>query len=248
MRKNNGVLNVPRTKFHINETRLDSIALEIVWERDKELWREEVVRKYPVFGSMQIWNFEEARKILEQIYVDRQNELLQAQQRFASWWSGIEIDWYPFLTDIFDLKNEEDIYYNAHIGIAPIFPRDIEEGSFLVPLYADRQDILRISAHETSHFVFYPKLKEVNFTDSPSEKHIWIISEILVPLLFGDKRAIAILGQMPQSSYMCKQSLIEKYREIYLERAEGKTSAEEFIKCLFEVKIKNEELDPKYFD
>lgn len=248
MRKNNGVLNVPRTKFHINETRLDSIALEIVWERDKELWREEVIRKYPAFGSMQIWNSEEVKEILRHIYFDRQNELLQAQQRFASWWSGIEIDWYLLLTDIFDLKNEEDICYNAHIGIAPIFPRDIEERSFLVSLYADRQDVLRISAHEISHFAFYRKLKGVNFADSFSEKHIWIISEILVPLLFGDKRAIAILGQMPQSSYMCKQSLIEKYREIYLERSERKTSAEEFIKRLFEVKIKNEELDPKYLD
>ena len=247
MRKDNAIANLPRTQFYINDPKLDTIALKIVWERDQRLWKN-FVEKYPIFVSIQRWSSRKIRKLLEQIYLDNQSELLRAQRNFRDWWSTVEDRWYLFLGDIFELKMEEGVCFKAYIGISPIFPRDIKDESFLVPLCANRQEVLRICAHETSHFFFYRKIKEASFALQPDKRRLWIISELFVPLLFSDHRAISILGQIPQGSYICKQTLIERCRGIYQERLEGKISGAELIERLLQVEIKDEELNTKFFD
>lgn len=246
MRKNNAVVNLPRTQFCINDPKLDIIALKIVWEKDQKLWQSLIVKKYPIFDSIQRWNSGRIRKLLERIYLDNQLELLWAQQNFRSWWSAVEDRWYLFLGDFFELKVEKEVYFKAYIGISPIFPRDLNDESFLVPLSARPRDVLRICAHEISHFFFYRKIKEMNFAVQPDEHHLWLISEVLVPLLFSDLRSINILGQMPPDSYLCKQSLIERCRVIYQERSKEKISSAELIERLLQVEIRAGELNPKF--
>lgn len=158
----------------------------------------------------------------------------------------VEDHWYLLLEDVFEIKIRGKVCFNAHIGISPIFPRDINNESFLLPLYASRRDVLRICAHETSHFFFYRRIKEINFTVQPNEEHLWLISEVLVPLLFCDSRSVNILGKMPQGSYICKQSFIERCRGVYQERLENKISSAELIECLLHIEIKTEELNPKF--
>lgn len=246
MRKDNSVTDLPRTQFYINDPKLDIIAFKIVWERDQRLWKNYVVKRYPVFGSIQIWNSRRIRKLLGQIYLDNRLELLQAQQNFRTWWSTVEDHWYRFLGDLFELKIGKEVCFDAYIGISPIFPRDIKDESFLVPIRANRQKVLRICAHETSHFFFCRKIKEVGFAIQPDEHRLWIISELFVPLLFSDSQTIRILGQMPQGSYICKQSLIERCREFYLRRSEGKITIQELLETLLQVEIKVEELNEKF--
>jgi hypothetical protein len=247
MRKDDAIVNLPRTQFYINDPKLDTIALKIVWERDQRLWKNFVVEKYPIFGSIQRWDSRKIRKLLEQIYLDNQSELLRAQRNFRNWWSTVEDRWYLFLTDLFELKMRKGISFKACIGIAPIFPRDIKNESFLVPLCANHQEVLIICAHEISHFFFYRKIKEASFALQPDKRRLWVISELLVPLLFGDHQAISILGQMPQDSYICKETLIERCWRIYQERLEGKISGAELIGRLLQVEIKDEELNTKFF-
>lgn len=118
---------------------------------------------------------------------------------------------------------------------------------FLVPLTAKSRDVLRIYAHETSHFFFYRRTKEISFAVRLDEKHLWLASEVLVPLLFSDPRSVDILGKMPQSSYICKPSLIERCRGIYQKRLEEEISSTELIECFLRVEIKAEGLNSKFF-
>lgn len=247
MRKDNTVVNLPRTQFYINDPKLDTIALKIVWERDQKLWKNYVVKRYLALNSIQIWNPRRTKKLLEQIYLDNQLELFRAQQNFRTWWNTVEDYWHLFLRDIFELNIREETCFNAYIGISPIFPRDIKNESFLVSLCANRQDVLRICAHETSHFFFYRKIKESSFAVQLDERCLWVISELFVPLLFSDHRAISILGQMPQGSYICKQSLIKRCRRIYQKRLEGKISTRELIEHLLKIEIKAGELNTEFF-
>lgn len=248
MSKDDLIKDTLRVRFHINEPELDIIALKIVWEMDRKLWENYVLKKFPIFNSIQAWDTKRIVMLLRQVYLDRQRELFQAQQNFVSYWSAVENRWYLFLEHIFELKIEKKAYFDAYIGIAPIFPRDLEVESFLVPLSSHPQDILKICAHETSHFFFYRKVKEINFVVQPDASHLWIVSELLVPLLFSDHRVIANLGQMPQSSYICQQSLIERCRKIYQKRLKEKINAENLIKQLLQVKIKAGELNEKFFN
>lgn len=246
MRKNNTVANLPRTRFYINDPKLDTIALKIIWERDQKLWQNFVVKRYPLFNSIQRWNSRKIGRLLKQIYLKNQSELLQAQQNFITWWSAVEDRWYLFLGEIFEIKIKREVCFNAHIGISPIFPRDINDESFLILLFASRQDVLRICAHETSHFFFYRRIKEINFAVQPGKQRLWLTSEVLVPLLFRDPHSINILGKMPQDSYICKPSLIERCCGIYQERLEGKISSAELIERLLQAEIKTEELNPGF--
>ena len=247
MRKNNNVANLALTEFYINDPRLDTIALKIVWEKDRELWKNYVVKRYSVFGSINSWNSRRIKKLLKQIYLDNQLQLIQAQENFKVWWSAVEDRWYLFLGDVFDLKINKEMCFKAYIGISPIFPRDIKDESFLVPLWGNRQDVLRICAHETSHFFFYRKIKEVRLPGKPDKHRLWIVSELFVPLLFSDPRAISVLGQMPQESYICKQSLIKRCWEIYTKRVEGKITIKELIEHLLRVEIRSGELNTEFF-
>ncbi len=204
------------------------------------------VKRYPIFDSIQGWNSRKIERLLKQIYLKSQSELLRAQQNFRTWWSAVEDQWYLLLEGLFEIKIKEEVCFNAYIGISPIFPRDIINESFLVPLSAGFRDVLRICAHETSHFFFYRWVKEINFVVRPDEKHLWLISEVLVPLLFRDPRSVDILGKMPQGSYICEPSLIERCRGIYQERLERKIGSEELIKRLLQVEIKAGELNSKF--
>lgn len=247
MIKDNTVANLPQTQFYINDPKLDAIAFKIIWERDQKLWQNFVVKRYPVFDLVQKWNSRKIKKLLKQIYLDNQVKLFQTQKDFKRWWGAVENRWYLFLEDLFELKLKEGAYFKAYIGVSPISPRDINNESFLVPLTCQPQDVLRICAHEISHFFFYRKVKEINFAVQPDKQLLWLVSELLVPLLFSDPRSIDILGKMPQGSYICKQSLIERCSGIYQERLKGKIGSAELIERLLQVGIKAGELNPKFF-
>lgn len=246
MRKNsNALTNLPRTHFYINNPKLDTIALEIIWEKDQRLWQNFVVKRYPLFDSIQRWDSPKIGKLLKQIYLKNQSVLLHAQQDFRTWWGAIENRWYLFLEDLFEVRAMKEVYFRAYIGVSPIFPRDINNESFLVPLTAGVRDVLSICAHEISHFFFYRRIKEINFAVQPNEQHLWVVSEVLVPLLFRDPRSVNILGKMPQGSYICKKPLIERCHRVYQERLEGKIGGAELIERLLQVEIRAGELNPK---
>lgn len=238
--------NILQTRFYINNPRLDTIALKIIWERDQRLWKKYVAKEYPIFDSIRTWDSGRVRELLAQTYLDNRSRLSQARLDFRAWWNVVENRWYMFLRDFLELKIGGEVCFKAHIGISPISPRDVEDESFLVPLYINRQKVLRICAHETSHFFFYRKAREIDFAVQPDAHHLWLVSEVLVPLLFGDQRSINIIGQMPVDSYLCKRSLIERCGGIYEARLEKRINSEEFINRLLRVKIGNGELNARF--
>ena len=238
-------MDLTHVQFCINNPKLDVIALEILRKNNRKLWGD-IQKRYFPFRSIQVWDSREIQKLLKQIYLKNQLELSRSRENFKKWWGVIENLWYLFLQDIFELNLRKTIF-TAYVGISPIFPRNLETETFLVPLHACKQELLRICAHETYHFYFYRKIKKINFTIQPDKKYLWLTSEILVPLLFSDSRAVNILGQMPQSSYVCKQSFIEKCRRIYKRRSKGEISFQELFNCLLQREIRAEKMNKKFF-
>jgi len=241
----------PHINFRLDKPRLDIIALRIILEKDDKLWNNFILKQYPQLATIKkikpyILNKTFTREV-KKIYNNRQNQLVDAQYKFSKWWFPIEKRWFSFLKEIFELNNiTANNVFTAYIGISPIFPRDIENETFLLPFYINRKKLLRLCAHETSHFFFYRKIKEINFAVQPDERHLWLISELLVSLLFSDPRSIGILGQMSQSSYICKQSLIERCREIYQRRLGREITIQELLEHLLQVEIKRGEVNEKF--
>ena len=233
--------------FRIGNPTLDLVALRIIWDKDKKLWQD-FAKRFQIFTIIRDWEDKVGRTLIQEVYDSRQQDFLQAKQIFKEWWSENENRWFSFLAEVFELNGmDNNIIFSADIGIAPISPRDLSQERFLVPFYAPKTGVKRICAHETSHFFFYRKIKEINFAAQPNRRHLWLISEVFVPLLFGDPRSIGILGQMPQDSYVCEQSLIEKCRQIYREGLERKINTQKLLERLLQVEIKTEELNKKFF-
>jgi hypothetical protein len=234
-----------KVDFRIGDPDLDLVALRIIWNKDKKLWRD-FVKRFSVFATMGDWEDKVGRVLIWEVYDDKQQELLQAKQTFKEWWSESESRWFSFLAEVFESTGVSNITFFADIGIAPISPRDLNQERFLIPFYVSKAGVKRICAHETSHFFFYRKIKEIDFAVQPDEHHLWLISEVFVPLLFGDYRAVDILGQMPQDSYICKHSLIEKCRQVYQEGLERRINIQELLERLLRIEIKTEELNKEF--
>lgn len=72
--------------------------------------------------------------------------------------------------------------------VCPVCPRWIYENKFMVAYFFNRDDILRICAHEMTHLLYFKKLNillpdEKIDTEYPSKD--WLLSEIVAPLIIN---------------------------------------------------------------
>ncbi len=240
----------PKIEFLINDSRLELIALEIIFKHDQELWKN-FEKDYPIFTVLKHWDIEAVAKLVGIIYDQRQLELRKKQYEFRSNWGKREEKWFDFLEKNLAV-NFSGTKFKAHIGLSPVYPRDIVSKSFLLNYKAVPKEVWRVCAHETSHFYFYEKIMEIFSGIKPSEilksRRFWLFSEILVSMLFSNKQAIKIIGKFPVASYICKESLVERCLPLAKQRFDGKLSVDEFLIKLVSTEVKEDELNLKYFN
>lgn len=223
---------LPRTVFLFGNSELDAIALQVVWERDPKL-KLATQAKWPELAGLKLYDHDRAVAALKRAYFRLDPQFNEARSRFVGWWRQVEQPWLEFLGELFPVWFPSAIVFSANIGIAPICPRDLVKFGFLIPWQADQNSLSRICAHEISHFFFYGAVARARPKVQPAElhesRHWWLLSEILVPLLFGDERSVRILGPMPRSTYACSDQLVESYRPLYTRFASGQISLADFL-------------------
>jgi hypothetical protein len=244
----------PKLSFSFGKTELDIVALKILWFKDQSLWKE-LSQKYPAFFNVRQWDQEKVGRILESIYQEQSKELSLAREKFHLSWDKIQEDWFSFLNSFFNFESGlPDAFFRAYLGVSPISPRKISEESFLVNFEKSEREMRITCAHETSHFYFYRGLAEwLNKTRKCSDRiigsnHVWLLSEILVPLLFNDEASICLLGRTPLESYVCKPSLIKKFMAFYERKKGGKIGIEDFFNEILQFSIDKDELNLKFLE
>ena len=80
---------------------------------------------------------------------------------------------------------------NAHVGLIPTFPRDLDSFSFSVSTNLEDWKLIEVSAHETLHFlwfekwkIMYPETPRIHF-DSPFNE--WKYSEMVTDPILNNK-------------------------------------------------------------
>lgn len=75
-------------------------------------------------------------------------------------------------------------------ALSPIAPRFVENSSFLVPFHADHNWILRTSAHEMTHFLYFKKLQDMCSEKINAEypSADWLISEVVAPIIVNSRQ------------------------------------------------------------
>lgn len=136
---------------------------------------------------------------------------------------------------------------DVYLSICPIAPRFLKERYFLLPIYGNNSESFNIVIHELIHFLYFKKWHKI-FGDSYSlyeyPHKIWILSEILDPVIMNDKRIVKITkykaGLYPQwDIYEKKYNLLSIFEEIYI----GSNNFSDFLK---KAKYKYNELDRKW--
>jgi len=238
----------PKVIFGVNNLRLELIALEIVWKNNRSLWKTFLLQHFPVFSEVKNWNTKTIKGLAAGVYEERKDEIVKASQLFREWWSPLEQGWFLFLEDIFELKIGM-MSFKAAVGISPISPRNLEEESFLVPFYTTRQNLIRLCAHETSHFYFYRKIKKMNpFLKRKiiiSSGYLWLLSEMLVPLMLDDPKVINAIGKTDTKSYVCKSSPPTQLKILYNLLTKKKIDSKDFFEKIMKIKIHTSDLNQK---
>lgn len=229
-----------------NSNFLGSIALEIIKDKDSELWNK-IIKDYPELAELPASNRRQLAQALTKIKKRLRPEFNLAANKFEIWWTEISCELEQFFEKFFCLQTSEPKNFSAAIGIGPIYPRDLKTESFLLPYFADKIDFTRISIHEISHFYFYRKVKELaDKIDLPSAHHLWIISEVLVPSLLNSLELKALSGGVPYSCYAANDSLVQNCAQIYDYFWKQEKNADLFWQELLNLKISAEDLNPKY--
>lgn len=106
-------------------------------------------------------------------------------------------------------------------AVCPICPRFIDNSSFMVAYYFNRNSILRICAHEMAHFVYFNKLRSLPLdkiinTEYPSKD--WLISEIVAPLIVNSEQIQLIANDIDGISIpdgMITKNKIKKITDLF---------------------------------
>lgn len=177
----------PKFKVEINEALDKSNFLEFF-----NLKTPLIFEFYPFLKSK-----EDVEKLAKYLYKNKIDEILHTKRYLESRQDDLKIiaKHLANLTKT-DWQGIENITIIP--TVSPVCPRFIETNSFMVTYFYNKNAILRICAHEMSHFVYFKKLhllfpSEDIDTEYPSKD--WLLSEIVAPLLINSKEIQKIIKQ-----------------------------------------------------
>ena len=147
-------------------------------------------------------------------------------KRYNALWESINDSYFTKISEYLNILWPEDIErIDARVGLTPIFPRYLDEHAFSITTNLKEESIIRVAAHETLHFLWmekfkqlYPNTKRREF-DSPY--YPWQYSEMVTDPILNSNEINSIL-HVNEESYDCYYemqyegvSLIEGLRKIY---------------------------------
>ena len=121
------------------------------------------------------------------------------------------------IAEILNYQWPDSTVITVQPAVCPIAPRFIEESHFLVPYFFSHDEIIRICAHEMTHFAYFAKLQaSVGKVDTESPSQDWLISEIVAPIVVNSDRLQSILHNK-ESFFLSgvDNSVIQKLANLY---------------------------------
>jgi len=125
--------------------------------------------------------------------------------RYNNIWNKYNDDYFVSLSKYLNINWPSDIeVIDASLGLIPIFPRNIDSFSFSLTVGLKDSDIIRFSAHETLHFLWFLKWRELYPNSSRKEFDSpylpWKYSEMVTDPILNSKEFKNILN-ISEKSY-----------------------------------------------
>ncbi len=178
-------------------------------------------------------------KISKAVTKKYQKDIKKLQQEatsYNSYWQVYNNLYFQTLSDYLHISWPKDIaQIDASIGFIPVFPRYLDTHSFSVGTGLKSKELIKITAHETLHFLWfhkwhklYPKCPKEHF-DSPYLP--WVYSEMVTDPILNSSKLSAVYSfeeKAYDSFYSLKYDnklLMQELQEVY----QKKLSIEEKI-------------------
>ena len=166
------------------------------------------------------------KNVVCDVYTKKKDDILLETERYNEIWNEYNDVYFNKLEEYFGVSFPSEIdEISAYVGMIPIFPRDLDDFSFSLSAFLSDDDIIKVCAHETLHFIWFTKWKTMfpkYDTTHFNAPHVeWKYSEMVTdPILnnkpFSDLFSFTERGYDSFYTMYDKEGLvIDKLRKIY---------------------------------
>jgi len=171
---------------------------------DKELSKDEIYSKI--------------ESIVTSCYLSKKEEIEKDVLRYSSLWENYNDEYFSKLTLFLECDWPENVKeINASVGLIPVFPRHLDSFSFEIGTNVSDEKLLEVCAHETLHFLWFRKWKEL-YPDTKREEYesphfVWKYSEMVTDPVLNNK-PFSLIFDFTEYGYNSFYKL--KYKGIYV--------------------------------
>lgn len=222
-------------------------------------WEKRILHVHPKLTTVYNYgNVADRKKYLReythQYLAENELRMRESVKAHRKRWQKLEAAYFSTLAEIMNIawpKGHPKI--TALVSINPICPRFLDDWSFSFNYQAKAKKGLETIMHETCHFLYFEKWKEV-FPKSNRKTfenpHLeWHLSEILAPVTLGDPRTQKLLHKKPhfyrehQRLKIDGKSIPEHFKKLYSQHLKSQFSFDDFLKDAYrEVKKAKKQL------
>ena len=140
------------------------------------------------------------REYVDDFYSRHSSDMSTSITVFQGWWDPVNDAYMGAVADVLETDwAPPSGVVRGFVSMVPVNPRYLKVGAFSVYWKSDQDELRHIAGHETLHFHYFNKWKDVfPGSDELTFEHphpIWVLSELLAPVLMNDERVASIIGQ-----------------------------------------------------
>ena len=139
---------------------------------------------------------DEIYKVIEEVvtndYNKYKNRIKSETERYNTLWKQYNNSYFKTLSSYLNIEWPSDLKeISATVGLIPVFPRYLDDFSFSIGTDVDDLKLLEVCAHETLHFLWFEKWKQIH-PDTPRREYdspylVWQYSEMVTDPILNNK-------------------------------------------------------------
>ena len=219
---------------------LNDKAVDILWIRDWDVLK----KMFPKIADKKDLSKEILISEMEQIFLKNASFFQERCIFYQKEWLLFEQKWQRYLKQFFGIKAPQKTI-TAALTLLPLYPRDLKQNCFLLPVRDDSPNAQSVIAHELTHFYYYDVLgfyeKDLCITDSKK----WVLSEMLIPFLFRDFYE-KTGHQFCCSAYLFKKETLERCFPVFKNSWQSEKPFWTFLKDMEKINFSQHDLHVKF--
>lgn len=194
-------MNIPKIVF--KKLSLEDTIDNIIWTYFDDEFHELTISAFSELGNIdsrlprkEIEN--RIKEIFTGYYEYNQEDIDNNIKKYNELWNKYNDDYMESISEYLNISWPDNIKtIEAYVGLVCVCPRNIKDHSFVIGVNFSDENVIRICAHETLHFIWFEKWKELYKDykeyqfDTPFK--VWKYSEMVTDSILNSKKINKII-------------------------------------------------------